>query len=294
MAGWKTEDMLFLSTPSARRATNHGHSVAPPVRISIHALREEGDSAGVPVDAGPSYFYPRPPRGGRQLYDQGVFVGLGFLSTPSARRATTNISNTTTAPANFYPRPPRGGRRECDLERVACDVAISIHALREEGDCPWAFTTRLSVNFYPRPPRGGRRTSGTTPTAGYYFYPRPPRGGRRVVSERLTPVSYFYPRPPRGGRRAEVCGADRRICISIHALREEGDSISTSSARNTPSFLSTPSARRATGTLSTMRRQKDISIHALREEGDWPQRSAGASVKNFYPRPPRGGRRSSA
>ena len=35
---------------------------------------------------------------------------------------------------------------------------------------------------------------------------------------------YFYPRPPRGGRPGAMAG---RVCptlISIHALREEGDS----------------------------------------------------------------------
>ena len=34
-----------------------------------------------------------------------------------------------------------------------------------------------------------------------------------------------------------------------------------------------------------------ISIHALREEGDPSALSAIAKVSNFYPRPPRGGRR---
>ena len=34
----------FLSTPSARRATGLGLPVDKPRRISIHALREEGDS----------------------------------------------------------------------------------------------------------------------------------------------------------------------------------------------------------------------------------------------------------
>ena len=58
--------MLFLSTPSARRAT-------PPCRgwplracISIHALREEGDPSHQSSCCWcSSYFYPRPPRGGR-------------------------------------------------------------------------------------------------------------------------------------------------------------------------------------------------------------------------------------
>ena len=37
------------------------------MRISIHALREEGDwRSAIKGDASP-YFYPRPPRGGRHL-----------------------------------------------------------------------------------------------------------------------------------------------------------------------------------------------------------------------------------
>ena len=50
-------------------------------------------------------------------------------------------------------------------------------------------------------------------------------------------------------------------------------------------FLSTPSARRATGTLSTMRRQKDISIHALREEGDLPVGLHDEGVGQFLSTP---------
>ena len=34
----------------------------------------------------------------------------------------------------FYPRPPRGGRPGCGGE-LTVNVNISIHALREEGDC---------------------------------------------------------------------------------------------------------------------------------------------------------------
>ena len=40
--------------------------VEPSQQISIHALREEGDMTGRLVDMSFSYFYPRPPRGGRQ------------------------------------------------------------------------------------------------------------------------------------------------------------------------------------------------------------------------------------
>ena len=36
--------LIFLSTPSARRATQRGQRPLLRVRISIHALREEGDA----------------------------------------------------------------------------------------------------------------------------------------------------------------------------------------------------------------------------------------------------------
>ena len=56
----------FLSTPSARRATEYGNNTAELADISIHALREEGDFDG-------------------QRTNQ---TRREFLSTPSARRAT--------------------------------------------------------------------------------------------------------------------------------------------------------------------------------------------------------------
>ena len=36
-------------------------------------------------------------------------------------------------------------------------IAISIHALREEGDAEERLGKSADVYFYPRPPRGGRR-----------------------------------------------------------------------------------------------------------------------------------------
>ena len=56
--------------------------------------------------------------------------------------------------------------------------------------------------------------------------------------------------------------------ISIHALREEGDSAATSPANPRKKFQSTPSARRATASCDFQVRHLVISIHALREEGD--------------------------
>ena len=56
-----------------------------------------------------------------------------FLSTPSARRATYLVPSDPALSLHFYPRPPRGGRLE-QQTAMAYNSAISIHALREEGD----------------------------------------------------------------------------------------------------------------------------------------------------------------
>ena len=103
-------------------------------------------------------------------------------------------------------------------------------------------------------------------------------------------IHYFYPRPPRGGRLIEPEAGEKKQEISIHALREEGDSkvINDVSAENISihalreegdittaaalwawwEFLSTPSARRATIQRTIGSGLDGISIHALREEGD--------------------------
>ena len=56
-------------------------------------------------------------------------------------------------------------------------------------------------------------------------------------------------------------------------------------------FLSTPSARRATFAVFTPASDSSISIHALREEGDVMRFNNDTGIFDFYPRPPRGGRR---
>ena len=60
-------------------------------RISIHALREEGDSWRQSGTSLWCYFYPRPPRGGRRKLEAIEAATNGFLSTPSARRATREV-----------------------------------------------------------------------------------------------------------------------------------------------------------------------------------------------------------
>ena len=147
----------FLSTPSARRATSGRTCRVQEIEISIHALREEGDRCAPQSRARcRSYFYPRPPRGGRQLNQYASSEADAFLSTPSARRATLLHGGKTTVRAYFYPRPPRGGRPGPESVNGK-NCGISIHALREEGDSPWAIRPARNPYFYPRPPRGGRQ-----------------------------------------------------------------------------------------------------------------------------------------
>ena len=133
-AAKSAKNYLFLSTPSARRATSVGTAEAAKIFISIHALREEGDVGQVGV----------------------LGLALQFLSTPSARRATA------AAP------------------RTAARISISIHALREEGD---EFSLPVCVDV---------EEFLSTPSAR-----------RATLSQARYPLA---------------------ISISIHALREEGDS----------------------------------------------------------------------
>ena len=66
--------------------------------------------------------------------------------------------------------------------------------------------------------------------------------------------------------------------------------MAASTAKHSGKFLSTPSARRATGIIQRQSCFQIISIHALREEGDGFTQELVCEELNFYPRPPRGGR----
>ena len=58
---WENMFGEFLSTPSARRATSGFKREHRTLTISIHALREEGDRNVTGQPYADSYFYPRPP-----------------------------------------------------------------------------------------------------------------------------------------------------------------------------------------------------------------------------------------
>ena len=111
-----------------------------------------------------------------------------------------------------------------------------------------------------------------------------------MAQKSTSTLTNFYPRPPRGGRPLASAVYTRRVDISIHALREEGDMTGRLVDISFSLFLSTPSARRATYVdkpvpvqdifLSTPSARRATSIGCATFSGR----------SNFYPRPPRGGR----
>ena len=134
---------IFLSTPSARRATHeldHGQRAQV---ISIHALCEEGD-----VD--------------RADVPEGVVISIHALCEEGDGASCPSMVRK----ANFYPRPLRGGRPRYAVEHGAAED-ISIHALREEGDsrrCRCCRSRPISIHALREEgdPRSSRKESQNT------------------------------------------------------------------------------------------------------------------------------------
>ena len=213
---------IFLSTPSARRATRLRRGHPGHGRISIHALREEGDQRCRRLSAAWRISIHALREEGDPVSDVELRRQNGFLSTPSARRATPCAHCS-----------PLGGRISIHALREEGDLAkfdehsgnfISIHALREEGDRWTVGTTATTTKFLSTP--SARRAT------------QQPKHWHRRSGFLSTPSA----------RRATLrqhCQA-RRKRISIHALREEGDFTEMPQTLAELQFLSTPSARRAT------------------------------------------------
>ena len=123
---------MFQSTPSAWRATVATLSRADAGRVSIHALRVEGDGRSSTAPPWPNCFNPRPPRGGRRPTSSTITQLWRFQSTPSAWRATLLLSHRAAGlHVSIHALRVEGDAfRECDAYRLD----VSIHALRVEGD----------------------------------------------------------------------------------------------------------------------------------------------------------------
>ena len=189
--------------------------------LSTSPLRGTTTPPGVIIDHC-SYFYPRPPCGGRL-----------------ARRVT--ISTTTT----FLSTSPLRGTT-CYSPEDAATIRISIHVPLAGDDYHWHWCRNKPKYFYPRPPCGGRRgrcvctlnrspflsTSPLRGTTGYTVlfrdYPNisihvplagddseemptqaeieisihvPLAGDDDTRLRKTCDLEHFYPRPPCGGRR---------------------------------------------------------------------------------------------
>ena len=170
-------------------------------QISIHALREEGDSTTEKHRCGLENFYPRPPRGGRPLLCYLLNPGVQFLSTPSARRATVLIQLVHVDICEFLSTP--SARR----------------ATTGEGEM-----FEQTRDFYPRPPRGGRLTALFSSSRFPEFLSTP--SARRATNWRrnsaaVSGISIHALREEGDFQTLMLsCYFDS---ISIHALREEGD-----------------------------------------------------------------------
>ena len=155
------------------------------------------------------------------MYQRGRPPGL-FLSTPSARRATSTPA-ASIVEGNFYPRPPRGGRPLAPAMNSS-SPCISIHALREEGDFIVACCDSGLIEFLSTP--SARRATWRATRC------------RRHGLFLSTPSARRATRPATGARRGPM------IFLSTpSARRATFDAMEPS---NNDGFLSTPSARRAT------------------------------------------------
>ena len=217
-------------------------------------------------------FYPRPPRGGRPTAGGLDLLGQGFLSTPSARRATTRTAAGTANTRNFYPRPPRGGRRSSPIKFHAHRGFLSTPSARRATKVR---VQRVRMDRFLSTPSARRATAILQEKRRIMQISIHAlrEEGDDHANRCLHPCADFYPRPPRGGRREIVKAKMTLTMISIHALREEGDDHANRClhpcadfyprpprggrlrprvcARTRLIFLSTPSARRATtGILS--------------------------------------------
>ena len=105
----------------------------PMNKISIHALREEGDSR--------KRASPAPPK-----------ISIHALREEGDQERT--LLQVRPSIISIHALREEGDVREA--ERLGVSYGISIHAPREEGDCRVTTTQWPTANFYPRPPRGGR------------------------------------------------------------------------------------------------------------------------------------------
>ena len=193
----------------------------------------------------PGHFNPLPPHGGRRCTRPRRSCSPIFQSTPSAWRETQDQgTGKRGTEISIHSLRMEGDDRKTV---VFLPLVISIHSLRMEGDRSEAAMARPTTEFQSTP-SAWRETS--------------------LSRLEIYRQSNFNPLPPHGGRPPTERDDKRRLAISIHSLRMEGDikrylitvrrmEISIHSLRMEGDFRSWHCVDRT-----------DISIHSLRMEGD--------------------------
>ena len=266
---WTKEKVyIFLSTPSARRATlrdalrdaarddfyprplrgGRPHSSGPqpsPWLISIHALCEEGDAD---ADETPEM----------------KAISIHALCEEGDLQIALQMLERL---PDFYPRPLRGGRPALTDGRSGAGKFLSTPSARRATDSTTYMMSVVKFLSTPSARRATRSICSLWMTSERFLSTPSARRATWLIERKIEQHENFYPRPLRGGRRSLATGSN---------------GLST--------FLSTPSARRATVTMAAPKHPQRISIHALCEEGDGLPMRFHCTQSNFYPRPLRGGR----
>ena len=136
-------------------------------QISIHALREEGDLQGFQHPHIPERFLSTPSaRRATSIALPQWFWIAQFLSTPSARRATSEIQRTLAVDnISIHALREEGDRNG---HRHYRHYQISIHALREEGDLERSAYLPYALEFLSTP--SARRATAKTETKSLFSY----------------------------------------------------------------------------------------------------------------------------
>ena len=235
---------FYPRPPGGGRRTKEGQDVES-FRISIHALRVEGDS-----------------KLRKTVYQHDV-----FLSTPSGWRATRIRSCRPNSHHISIHALRVEGDEEPRARRVRVPQFLSTPSGWRATLAPRSFLGQ-QLDFYPRPPGGGRRDWLSWVRFGSKFLSTP-SGWRATVRRRKTveavKISIHALRVEGDTKEGQDVESFR---ISIHALRVEGDGRYSSGSCAIAHFYPRPPGGGRLDDLTQELWNKFISIHALRVEGD--------------------------
>ena len=168
-----------------------------------------------------------------------------FQSTPSAWRETSADATRISSPA--FQSTPSAWRETRHALQGRVKLCISIHSLRMEGDSlsissvsavstfqstpsAWretdanTFAERSETHFNPLPPHGGRPINcNQQRLQGKHFNPLPPHGGRPLIQLATQLKEEFQSTPSAWRETQRRRNQHKKLQISIHSLRMEGD-----------------------------------------------------------------------